>query len=104
VRVYVDPIPTNGNDRASVVIDVTSLFNNAAPDFVWGTEVSNNGTAWVPVATAGSGGATAVAGLMASQPFVGLAYEFVRFWFELTAGAGVIAGVTFDAHADISKV
>jgi hypothetical protein len=99
-----DPVPLNGADRVSVVLNVHYLWKaaGAAAVVAYQGEVSMNGSDWIPV-TALTENLNA-AGIQQLKD-IAVYGAFIRFFFTLTVtgSTGDLGGTCFDVQALVDK-
>ncbi len=101
--VYTDPVPMNGYDRLSCILDTEAIgASGGGGSLVYTAQVSNDGGAnWVDTAVTDT--ATAVGLRQKLQTANGALVRF-KFAFSQTGGAaGDMAAITFDLHVNFDK-
>lgn len=101
-----DPVPLNGNDRASAMFNVHYIFGQAGAtvDIAYDAELSNDGTNWVDSSTLADNVGTATTTPRQIVATVNAAYIRFRYTFTVTGGANNIGGVCFDLHVNLDHV
>jgi len=101
-----DPVPLNGNDRVSAMLNVHYLFVQGGTGTVsYQGQVSNDGVNWVDVATLTDNATAATA--TPQQKVISVNGAFLRFEFSYAitgGGAGDMGGVAFDLHVKLDHV
>lgn len=99
--IYTDPVPLNGNDRATAHLFVEYIFNTAVPGVRYQGQVSNDGVNWVDVTALIDSTAAVTSVPRAITATVNGA--FLRF--KLTfLGSGGVGAVNFDLHVLLDHV
>jgi len=101
-----DPVPLNGNDRASAMLNVHAIFAQAAAvaNIAYQGQISNDGVNWVNVSllTDNIGAITPVPRLVVATA-VG-AYIRFEMTFTVTGSANNMGAVAFDLHVKLDHV
>lgn len=97
VTIYTDPVPMNGNDRASAICNVHYLFGGTSRELAWYGEMSNDGIEYAAVS--GLQQTAIITEAVQTPVSATVAGGFIRFRyeFEITGGSGTGA-VCFDLH------
>jgi hypothetical protein len=99
--IYTDPVPLNGNDRATAHLFVEYIFNSTAPGVKYQRQVSNDGVNWVDVASLVD--FTAPVTTVPRAVVASVNGAFLRF--KLTfLGDGGVGAVNFDLHVMLDHV
>jgi len=101
-----DPVPLNGNDRASAMFNVHYIFGQggATLNIAYQGQVSNDGVNWVNVTalTDNTGAVTATPRQIIAA--VNGAYLRFVYTFTVTGSTGQVGGAAFDLHVKLDHV
>lgn len=97
--IYTDPVPLEGNDRATAHLLVESMFNPAA-GLTYVGQVSNDGTNWVDTSLTDAAAAVTPTPQALTKTINGAFLRF-KYTFDATAPAGTIGGCCFDLHVNL---
>jgi hypothetical protein len=101
--IYTDPVPLNGNDRATAFLNVHYIWASVTSSNIrYDGEVSADGVNWVAIGTFTDNTSTTTG--TTPRRIVGTlsGAAFLRFKFTLsTTGASGLGGVGFDLHVEI---
>src|SRR5689334_23211768 len=104
--VYTDPVPLNGNDRASCISDLHHLYATAGtPRLKYQGQVSNDGGVnWVDISSCTD--TLTAAGVRKIVATVNGALLRFAFTLDWSAGGGATdtAGCCFDLHVNLDHV
>ena len=93
--IYTDPVPLNGNDRATAHLFVESIFNADTAGITYTAQFSNDGTNWVDSTDLTDTIAAVTTAPRAKTKSANGAFLRFKLAFAATGGTG---GVTFDLH------
>lgn len=101
-----DPVPLNGNDRVSAMLNVHYLFTQGGTGTVsYQGQVSNDGVNWVNVATLTDTATAATS--TPQQKVISVNGAFLRFTFSYaiaSGAAGDMGATAFDLHVKLDHV
>ena len=102
-EITTDPVPLNGNDRASAMLNVHYIYalNGAAKVLAYKAQLSNDGTSWVDSTTLVDSASAVTATPRPVVATVNAAFIRFVYTFTVTGVADDMGGVCFDLHVNL---